>query len=244
MDLFVGGTLTCICIWWIPHYAVFIDALIVILSMDRYKLSCSSVNLLEAIENPTPFCIIGGKEGSHDDVDVYSLYMCIFIGALYYYAFSNLTLWWFLHVCYFTYEVNFPFHARRMRALGRTKYIAATLLVLGTCIHAIRYYNMFAYRSQRICNSSAWSSIDPFIIQRTKLPYHSIPSNDMHTWWTDMVLHILLYEYCHGVHLHILASVSYVGNSYGMLHYEKVPLNVIIISHYSGTNLKVKDLFI
>ena len=43
---------------------IFIEIVLIITAIDRYGLYCSSVSLLETLENPTPFCKFSGKTQS------------------------------------------------------------------------------------------------------------------------------------------------------------------------------------
>ncbi|XP_019853215.1 PREDICTED: uncharacterized protein LOC109582744 isoform X3 [Amphimedon queenslandica] len=72
--------------------------LLIITAIDRNGLYCSSVSLLETLENPTPFCK--------------------FSGVVFHYAIVNMALWWFFHVAIFFHKVLFPFQANRFEKLG------------------------------------------------------------------------------------------------------------------------------
>uniref|UniRef100_A0A1X7UPL3 FZ domain-containing protein n=1 Tax=Amphimedon queenslandica TaxID=400682 RepID=A0A1X7UPL3_AMPQE len=85
--------------------------LLIITAIDRNGLYCSSVSLLETLENPTPFCK--------------------FSGVVFHYTFVNIALWWFFHVAIFFHKVLFPFQANRFEKLGRNKYIFATVTILS-----------------------------------------------------------------------------------------------------------------
>ncbi|XP_019853214.1 PREDICTED: uncharacterized protein LOC109582744 isoform X2 [Amphimedon queenslandica] len=85
--------------------------LLIITAIDRNGLYCSSVSLLETLENPTPFCK--------------------FSGVVFHYAIVNMALWWFFHVAIFFHKVLFPFQANRFEKLGHNKYIFATVTILS-----------------------------------------------------------------------------------------------------------------
>ncbi|XP_019854876.1 PREDICTED: uncharacterized protein LOC109583830 [Amphimedon queenslandica] len=84
---------------------------LIITAIDRYGLYCSSVSLLETLNNPTPFCK--------------------FSGVVFHYVIVNMALWWFFHVAMFFHKVFFPFQANRFEKLGREKYIFATVTILS-----------------------------------------------------------------------------------------------------------------
>ncbi|XP_019860902.1 PREDICTED: uncharacterized protein LOC109589233 [Amphimedon queenslandica] len=85
--------------------------LLIITAIDRDGLYCSSVSLLETLENPTSFCK--------------------FSGVVFHYTIVNMALWWFFHVAIFFHKVLFPFQANRFEKLGRNKYIFATVSILS-----------------------------------------------------------------------------------------------------------------
>lgn len=42
--------------------AIFVALVVIVLSIDKFNLMCSSNNLIEAIQNPTVFCMITGTQ--------------------------------------------------------------------------------------------------------------------------------------------------------------------------------------
>uniref|UniRef100_A0A1X7UEL9 FZ domain-containing protein n=1 Tax=Amphimedon queenslandica TaxID=400682 RepID=A0A1X7UEL9_AMPQE len=110
----------------------------------RYELYCSSVSLLETLNNPTPFCK--------------------FSGVVFHYTFANMALSWFFHVAIFFYKVLFPFQANRFEKLGRNKYIFATVTILSLllplpaiiiCLTVDKFkYNIHRFPTT-ICTSSS-----------------------------------------------------------------------------------------
>ena len=98
--------------------------MLIITAIDRYGLYCSSVSLLETLENPTPFCKFSGK-----NLTTYKNFIFT-VGVVFHYTFINMALWWFFHVAIFFHKVLFPFQANRFEKLGRNKYIFATVTFL------------------------------------------------------------------------------------------------------------------
>lgn len=99
--------------------------------MGRTTLMCSSPNLIEALDEPTLFCIISGN-----DITIHVILIDVFLfiflkGAIFHYVYLGLIVWWFLHLCVFFYEVMFPFHANQMRKMGKVKKASIVLTVIG-----------------------------------------------------------------------------------------------------------------
>ena len=62
----------------------------------------------------------------------YQLYaISIHAGALFHYVIVSMVVWWFFHLSFFFYEIMFPFHSHQMKNVGRLKYAAIVLIVLG-----------------------------------------------------------------------------------------------------------------
>ncbi|XP_019850447.1 PREDICTED: uncharacterized protein LOC109581108 isoform X4 [Amphimedon queenslandica] len=93
---------------------IILASIIIITAAGRDYLYCSSVSLLETLDNPTLFCKYGG--------------------ALFHYSLINLVLWWFCNVAIFFHKILFPFQANRFERLGRNKYILATVIVVSMLV--------------------------------------------------------------------------------------------------------------
>ena len=107
--------------------SLYIAILVIIVSIDRNGLLCSSTSLSDSVNNPTPFCTLSGLL-----ILLYYTYLIIaIIGALLHYCIVNLVLWWFLHVIIFFHKVAFPFHANRMKKMGQNKYVLAVVIIIG-----------------------------------------------------------------------------------------------------------------
>ena len=109
---------------FLPHH---IAILVIIVSIDRNSLLCSSTSLIDSINNPTPFCTLSGLIILH----YYTYLILAIIGALLHYCIVNLVLWWFFHVIIFFHKVAFPFHANRMKKMGQNKYVLTAVIILG-----------------------------------------------------------------------------------------------------------------
>ena len=107
----------------------YIALLVIIISIDRNGLLCSSKGLVDSLNSPTPFCTLSGLMILFH---IRNIYMPLFyLGAIFHYAIVNMTIWWFFYVTIFFYNVVFPFHANRMEKIGRNKYILAVMIFLG-----------------------------------------------------------------------------------------------------------------
>ena len=101
--------------------------LVIIISIDRNGLLCSSTSLSDSVNNPTPFCTLSGLL-----ILLYYTYLIIaIIGALLHYCIVNLALWWFFYISIFFHKVAFPFHANRMTKMGQNKYVLAAVIIIG-----------------------------------------------------------------------------------------------------------------
>ena len=108
------------------------SSIVILQTSDRDGLYCSSVSLLETLNNPTPFCQYGGKSRSSYITEC-EIYACplffLKIGALFHYSLMNIILWWLFHVAIFFHKVMFPFQADRIEKLGQNKYILAIVII-------------------------------------------------------------------------------------------------------------------
>lgn len=107
--------------------SIYVVALLVIITAcDRNGLYCSSVSLLNTLDNPTTFCTLTGEVVDCNHV----IYHYDHTGALFHYCFMNMMLWWFCNVIVLFHKVMFPFQANRFEKLGRNKFILAAAIVL------------------------------------------------------------------------------------------------------------------
>ena len=94
-------------------------------AIDRNKLFCSSISLLDTLDNPTPYCIISGNTEIIRALSYYTK------GALFHYAIVNWILWWFFLVLTLFHRIAFPFHAHRMTKDKKDKYVFIAVVI--TC---------------------------------------------------------------------------------------------------------------
>ena len=98
--------------------------IVVILAIDRNKLMCSSISLLDTLNNPTPYCTISGSYSSLPFINTH------IIGAVFHYAIVNWALWWFFLVLTLFHKIAFPFHAHRWTKDKKDKYLLLVVVII------------------------------------------------------------------------------------------------------------------
>ena len=116
---------------YFKHFLTSTAILFLIPYIDRNGLLCSSVSVIDSVNNPTLFCTISGYYCfiSHTVITTF------LIGAIFHYVLVNFVIWWFFYLCIFFHKVVYPFHANRMEKMGQHKYIFTTVVLLGMYTH-------------------------------------------------------------------------------------------------------------
>ena len=112
---------------------IYIEAIVLVSFMDRPKLFCSStIDLLDRLDNPTPFCKLGGKcHPAHTVVNTMLHFSTYSLGILQSYFALQVTMWWILNILALFWKIQFPFHARYYDNTKRTKYIHIASIVIS-----------------------------------------------------------------------------------------------------------------
>ncbi|KAL5502896.1 hypothetical protein EMCRGX_G009746 [Ephydatia muelleri] len=123
--------------------ASIIFALFVLIASTSRRLFCSSENTVEAIRNPSPYCIV--------------------MGCIFYYGLLHVLTFWISHVGMLFYKVAFPFESRLIESYSKRFNLGVVLAALALpCIPIIVAFSTGGFLSigypQLVCvikNSNA-----------------------------------------------------------------------------------------
>ena len=110
----------------------------IIISIDRNGLLCSSINLIDSLNNPTPFCTLSGLMILFHIRSIYSYFIYRSCFSLCYCQRDTNVVFSCHH---FFYKVVFPFHANQTEKIGRNKCILAVIIFFSTSKIIIKNYH-------------------------------------------------------------------------------------------------------
>ena len=93
-------------------------------------LLCVSSDLVESLENSTPFCQVTG-DGYIYKVMHASCFTIIYAGTMYFIIPVIVSMFWLFHTITIFWKVWFPIHARKFEQRGNNKYLHIAVIVLA-----------------------------------------------------------------------------------------------------------------